>query len=161
MRRNNIAKPIHWFRVLIAIALLGGCIAFIWSNSMMSPEESSRRSKMVAEFLSRVMRMVLDDNHPIVRYLLRNIRKVAHAVEFFVLGSVCVLILKVLQRANFSMMLHAVLLLLFVAVADESIQMFTSRSAQVSDILLDFSGGMSGLCLSFFLAGVGKALFSR
>lgn len=160
MRSNRIVKPIHWFRKLVATVLLLGCILFIWGNSMLSPEDSSRLSKMVATFVTRVLHLVMDDNHPIARYLLQNIRKVAHAIEFFVLGSVSVLILKVLERASFSMVLHAVLLLLFVAVTDESIQMFTGRGAQVSDILLDFSGGMAGLCLSFFVASVGKALFS-
>lgn len=161
MRGNKGAPPIHWFRVVVAFALLGGCIWFIWSNSMLSPQDSSRRSQMVADFLMRAMRMFFDDNSRVTQYLIRNVRKVAHAIEFFALGSVCVMILLVLRRINLNMVLHAILLLLFVAVTDESIQLFTGRGAQVSDILLDFSGGLSGICISFFLIGVGKALFTR
>ena len=161
MQTPQKGKPVHWFRKVLAFSLLFFCLWFIWSNSMLPPEESSRRSKMVAESLARFLRIFVPDNSTVTRYLLQNVRKVAHAVEFFTLGSVCAVILLLLKQVNIHMALHAVLLLLAVAVSDETLQLFSRRGAQVSDILLDFAGGMSGLCAAFLLTGISRAAFAK
>ena len=154
-------QPVHWFRKVLAFSLLFFCLWFIWSNSMLSPVESARRSRAVAEYLTRFLRIFAPNHSAIKAYLIRNVRKVAHAVEFFTLGSVCAIILLLLKWINAHMVLHAVLLLLAVAVTDETIQLFSRRGSQVSDILLDFSGGMAGLCAAFLILLITRAMFIR
>lgn len=161
MGKHKKRKPVHWFRILLALSLLSFCLWFIWSNSMLSAEDSERRSRIVTEYLARFLRLFFSENNTISRYLIQNVRKVAHAVEFFTLGSVSVIILWLLNLVNAHMTLHAVLLLLAVAVTDETLQLFFHRGSQVSDIILDFAGGMSGLCVTLFLTGIGMAAFSR
>lgn len=160
MRDYKTEEPVHWFRVFLAFVLLVGCVSFIWGNSILSREQSSKLSMAFANFVERALRMVSNGENPVFRYLLANIRKVAHAVEFFVLGSVSIAILQLLNRVNIHMLLHAVLLLLAVAVTDETIQLFTGRGAMVSDIVLDFCGGMAGLIATSILVGLGKLFFS-
>ena len=158
---NKQNEPIGWFRVALALLLLGGCVWFIWSNSALSPAESGRRSQMVADFLVRVLRGLLDSRSPLIRFVQANVRKIAHAVEFFVLGSVSVMMLIVLRRIHGHMLLHAVLLVLSVAVADESIQIFSGRGAMVQDVLLDFVGGMVGILTTLAAYAVVRGVFAR
>lgn len=153
MRTKN-SNSIGWPRVFLAIALLLSCVWFIWSNSFLDSYASALRSQAVADFLARVMGGWLGPQSPIVRFMVRNVRKVAHAVEFCVLGLVSGMMLMLLRRATGHMVLHAVLLVLFVAVADESIQIFTGRGAQVQDILLDFSAGIAGLFFVLLVCGL-------
>lgn len=160
MQRYKSTKPIHGFRIFAALALLVACIWFIWHNSMLSPEDSDRRSQMAAEFLTRVFRTFLHEDSALIKLMVRNVRKIAHAVEFFALGTISIIILMILGRVNVHMVLHAVLLLLAVAVTDESIQLFSQRGAQVSDIILDFISGMTGLSALLFVRGIGAALRS-
>lgn len=161
MRRNNDYEPIGWFRILLAGALLVGCVAFIWSNSLQSMVESGLRSQAVADFLVRVIGKVLGTGHWIVQYVAKNVRKIAHAVEFFVLGGMAGMMLVVLRRVTPHMVIHAVSLVLAVAVADESIQIVTGRGAMVQDILLDFCGGIAGLAVLLVGWGVLRMLFGR
>lgn len=111
----------------------------------MPPEASSRRSEAVAEFVTRVLGGLLGQNSAVVQFVRNHIRKIAHAVEFAVLGGVSAVMLIVLKRVSFGMLLHAASAVLAVAVVDESIQLFSGRGSQVQDILLDFAGGMGGL----------------
>jgi len=148
VKRNN------WLRVLIAGTLLVLCIWFIWSNSLLDAYASGLRSQAVAQFIARELAKVLGPRSPIVRFVLLNIRKIAHAVEFFVLGALSALMLIVLRRTSVHMILHAVLLCLFVAVADESIQIFTGRGAMVQDILLDFGASLAGMLVMAAVWGI-------
>lgn len=145
MQKNE--AHISWPRALLAIALLLGCIWFIFSNSLLDPHASSLRSDAVAAYLKGIMERFLGPRSPLIPLMQANIRKIAHAVEFFMLGFISALTLAILRRATFHMVLHAILLVLMTAVADESIQLFTSRGAQVQDILLDFFSGLAGCFL--------------
>ncbi|MDR0928881.1 MAG: VanZ family protein [Oscillospiraceae bacterium] len=146
---------------VLAVALVGGVIWFIWSNSLLSGMESGLRSQAVAEALGRLFRWLLGENSSFARYIVQNVRKVAHAVEFAALGAAAVLLLAALRRVNAHMLLHAIGAVLAVAVADEAIQIFTGRGAMVQDVLLDFAGGMVGLLAMLLLRALFRALFRR
>lgn len=81
-----------------------------------------------------------------------TIRKLAHFAEFAVYG----LFLAATVRAYCEQLKGEVFKILFfllcVPVIDEAIQYFPDgRSAQVSDVILDFSGGIFGfICLALF-----------
>ena len=161
MQYQQNGTHVHWFRKVLAFFLLFFCLWFIWSNSLQSPVESARRSEAVAAFIARFLRLFVSENHSIIRYLLFNVRKIAHAVEFFVLGFVCAIFLRLLKKVNLHMVLHSVLLLLAAAVTDEGIQLYTHRGASVSDILLDFASGVCGLLIAFLLLFISNAVFVR
>ncbi|MCL1964091.1 MAG: VanZ family protein [Firmicutes bacterium] len=150
------APPAGWFRVALALLLVAGCVFFIWYNSTLSPAESARQSQRVADFLARLLGGRLGWRR-LAAYVQAHARKIAHAVEFFSLGTAAALMLATLRRVTWHTALHASFLVLCVAVTDEAIQMYTGRGSAVRDILLDFSGGMAGmlsvLALRFLLTG--------
>lgn len=146
-KHSGVSLP----RAVVALLLLLGCVFLIFGNSLLGPYESGLRSQAVADFIADFLGRRLGPNHAVVRFAVRNVRKIAHAVEFSLLGVVAALMLVILRRTTGHMVLHAVLLVLGVAVADESIQIFTGRGAQVQDILLDFFAGIAGLTLLLLL----------
>ena len=131
--------------VVLFAVLTALIIAFIWHNSCMSGEESGAQSGAVTEFLQSILDP--DGKIPTDRFH-HFVRKTAHFVEFALLGALTAGLFWRLRRqtgrAFFSL---PVLMVLLVAVLDEYIQNFTGRGSAVTDVMLDFSGGLTGLGL--------------
>ena len=136
--------------VMVLSVLTVLIVAFIWSNSFVSGEESGARSGSVTKFLLSI----LDPNGRIPEDSFHHfIRKTAHFVEFAVLGVVLGSLFRVVgQETGRSFFSLPVLLVLLVAVIDEYIQFFTGRGSMVTDVVLDFAGGLTGLLLAFLLS---------
>ena len=119
---------------------------FIFSNSMQDAAESGGRSMAVLQFLERVFGQGVISEH--------ILRKAAHFTEFGVLG--------VLGTVCFGMYglkpLYPAFAGLLTALTDETLQLFSpGRSAQVTDVWIDFAGCVSGVMLILIL----KYLFSK
>lgn len=153
--------PIRVLRHVAAFSLLSACIWFIWSNSLQSAELSAFRSQKVAEILGKVMSTLFGADNVLTMFAQTHVRKIAHAVEFAMLGITLELMLLILGRLNGHNVAHAAFIILAVAVADETIQIFTGRGASVSDIVLDFAGGLAGLVLALVVYGILRLLFGR
>lgn len=112
-------------------------IGFIFMNSSFNADLSSSQSLGVRQFLNSVLKS-LSINITLTEHF---VRKCAHFVEYFVLGTTLYFtVLSFVRRLN-KLMFIAPAVGLFVAIIDEFIQRFSSgRSAQVSDVILDFSG---------------------
>lgn len=158
MAVSNKPSPL---RLLLAFVFLSACIGFIWYNSLQPPSVSSAWSKWVANWLGAVLGRIFGPGHRITQFAVSNIRKLAHFMEFALLGGTCAITLWILGWTHVHAALHVVLLVLLVAVADETIQIFTGRGDSVADIVLDFAGGMTGFL--GFLAGIGflRLLFGK
>lgn len=76
------------------------------------------------------------------------VRKIAHLIEYAILGIVVMLFVKCVER-DFLKKLYgsALFYVLLVAVLDEYIQSFSDRTSSTADILLDFLGAMIGFAL--------------
>ena len=127
------------FFATLTIAVL----TFIFSHSMMSIPESAEQSLG----LLAVLKPIFDPNNRFSEEFFHNfIRKLAHFVEFGALG-VC--------AGGFTVnlgWLHGkkyislpMLITLATAVCDEFIQYFYERGSMVTDVVLDFSGALTGL----------------
>lgn len=130
------------FRLLFtAFAIL--TMLFIFSNSLEIAALSSQRSGRVMAFLNEMLAKV--SLGPLSEYA---VRKLAHFCEYALLGFWYTLCLRVYTRHTVRYISWPLFLLLFVANVDETIQTFVSgRSGQLSDVWLDFCGGLSGtLC---------------
>lgn len=143
MNRYNLCN--HKGVVLLAV-LTVLIIAFIWNNSCMSGEESGAQSGAVTKFLQAI----LDPKGNIPEASFHHfVRKTAHFVEFAALGALIGGLFRTIWlqtgRTFFSL---PVLTVLLVAVLDEYIQFFTGRGSAVTDVILDFSGGLTGLALA-------------
>ena len=73
------------------------------------------------------------------------VRKAAHVIEYFTLGILFYLAFRTLNVSVINQGIYALFLLLLCAVLDEYFQSFVARTSSVSDVLLDFSGGLVGI----------------
>ena len=138
-----IKKPDRrgWVMIILWI-LTAATLCFIFSNSIASREESGAASHGLSAFLQSI----IDPNQKIDPDIFHTfVRKLAHFAEFFILGVELALIRRVTFGKIFGVGYFTVAFsLLAVANIDEFIQSFTGRGSQVSDSLIDFSGGITG-----------------
>lgn len=117
-------------------------VMFIFINSAMSADDSSTESGFIltlAESIASFLHMpdVLTET---------IIRKLAHFTEFAALGLFLSLTVREFCGTFKGQIFKILFFLLAVPVTDETIQYFpTGRSAEVRDVLIDFSGAATGL----------------
>ena len=136
-------------RVIFTLALIG-CIAFIFSNSMKIASVSTVSSSRVLTLLQAALRRL---GHPALAQRLTDhiVRKLAHFCEYALEGFLLTLCLRVYTRHFFVHISWPILGGLLTALTDETIQMFSDgRSSQLTDVWLDFSGGMAGILVGLF-----------
>ena len=129
-------------RILLAITV--AIISFIFLNSALPADTSSQESGFILDIINAVsgfLGLPFDATEHLVR-------KLAHFTEFAALGFF--LSWTVREFAG-KLRGHVFMILFFlcaVPLADETIQYFSpGRSAEVKDVLLDFSGAVFGFLL--------------
>lgn len=131
-------------------------IGFIWGNSLKSRSESQLLSLGVLQFLRPLLNTVFSAEN-VTDHL---VRKLAHFTEFTALGAELALLAILLRKLSLQSILHCLFAGLAVAVADETIQIFSARGSQVADVVLDFLGVIAGvflvLLLHALIAGIQK-----
>ena len=133
-------KKTIWSIIAIAYVLC------IWGLSSQDATESGRESWLLAQYFQQAAAFL--------GYHLSNneadhiVRKIAHFTEYFILAGLAVH-LSYLYACRWKNILGYILFgLLLVPVIDEFIQLFSAgRAGMVQDILLDFSGALTGLVL--------------
>jgi len=138
-------RPLLTVAVLLLLVLN---LAWIWGNSLESSSVSAQKSEQVTEVIEPVLEVVVGEGNA-TEHL---VRKLAHVTEFACLGANLACLLLVRRRVRWRAVGHALLAALLVALCDESIQIFTDRGAQVSDIWLDAAGAALGLCAVLLVA---------
>lgn len=119
--------------------------AFIWLHSLMPATISAQESGNVLSIAEMLLR-ALNLNPQLNDFI---IRKAAHFSEFFALSIMVTSSFKLYYGSIKKYVFHILFTLLMIPVADESLQYLSpGRSAQVSDILLDFSGCITGMLLT-------------
>ena len=113
-------------------------MGFIFAQSLLPGQISSGQSTGIVELINPILTSI--NIHISPNNLSFIIRKLAHFIEFFILGVIWFFIYK----QWFNKITHFIVVLahgLFTAITDESIQYFVEgRAAQVTDILIDFLG---------------------
>ena len=134
------------FRVLFTAAL-AATVYFIFSNSLEIARESSARSQQVMELLNSLLGRV--GLGPLSEHF---VRKMAHFCEFSLLGFWFMLCLRVYTRHFVRHVSWPLFFGLLTAVIDETIQLYVpGRSSSVKDVLLDFSGVLTGLFIALMI----------
>ena len=124
-------------KILLCLFLL--VLVFIWGQSCLPVSLSREESRHVLSFLNPLLELILGPGR-VTQHL---VRKLAHFTEFFVLGCV----LSALLPLRWQGRLLALGLGLLAALIDETIQIFSGRGDQISDVWLDFSGAAAGILL--------------
>lgn len=143
MKENG--KRVKLAQILIFGIMTILLICFIFSNSTQSRSESAGRSSAVMDFL----KPILDPNGRIDDSAFHHfVRKAAHFTEFAALGFSLMGLSDSFSWKNQKQWLFLMppLVSLFVAAADEIIQIFSPlRGPGILDVLLDFSGALFGV----------------
>jgi VanZ family protein len=134
----------HWTLALLTF-LVALTVLFIWGNSCLSRETSGAQSGRITALLLRILdpkgKLDADTFHHFVR-------KTAHFAEFALLGAwIGGLFQRIRLQSKKTFYTLPVLCVLLVAVLDEYIQFFTGRGSAVTDVMLDFAGGLTGLAI--------------
>ncbi len=134
-----------WFTIGLVLLILF-TLAFIWGNSLLDRGQSTQLSTGLLDYLRPFLSLFgieAEDDH--------TLRKLAHFGEFAVLGLELALMVLLHKGRAVKYLGYAAGFALFTAVTDETIQLFTGRACQVSDMLLDFSGSLCGIACIIML----------
>ncbi|MBR7074850.1 MAG: VanZ family protein [Oscillospiraceae bacterium] len=132
MAENRKAR----LRLLLRLMLIA-TLCFIWSNSLVGKEGSASLSRTVTAWLNGI-------GIPVTEHF---VRKSAHFCEFGLLGCELMLLFWLRSGVRFQNLCNAAFAALLSAVTDETIQSFSGRGSQVLDVVLDFSGALTGILL--------------
>ena len=128
-------------KVLVVLLIL--LLVFIWGHSCMSVSESKAESSRVLEFARPFLELFVGEGN----VTLHMVRKLAHFTEFGALGAVLALLLPMSLKGR----LVGAVCGLLTGFLDETIQFFSDRGDQISDVWLDFSGALTGLLVMTLL----------
>lgn len=129
-----------WFVAMVLMML------FIWGNSLVPGSESGSLSLSVVQAVRHALEMLGMPNAWVTNFL---VRKAAHFTEYAVLGVLATNAFGLCRRVQPWQVLAVCLVLVLTPSIDETIQLFVSgRSGQLSDVLLDCCGGVTGALLA-------------
>ena len=143
--RHDSARRSIWWAAAFAC-----WIAFVWGHSLIQGPQSSLESGMVVTLLRPLFEVVGVTDADLMAFL---VRKAAHFTEYAILGVLARGLFGSLHAERGVCPLPAGLLVAFVPVVDECIQLFVpGRSGQLTDVLIDLSGVIVGALLAHFVA---------
>ncbi|MGE5472672.1 MAG: VanZ family protein [Ignavibacteriales bacterium] len=137
---------IYWFLAIIWMSI-------IFQFSSKPAIQSDTQSLFVIQEINRIA-----NNFGFKGEFLNNgwnyfIRKIAHTLEYAVLGMLLCLALSSTGIKDKKLFLYSILICLIYAVTDEIHQAFVpGRAAKVTDVLIDTFGGFIGIGLTSLLA---------
>ena len=131
----------------ILILLILATVAFIFIQSSMSPEKSAEQSDKVGEIVEEI----IPPDTATGEFVKINLRKIAHFVEFALLGLEISLYTSLfLRKKNYALLSYPTAL--FIALFDETIQIFSGRGSSVKDVWIDFLGFSTAAALVYAIA---------
>lgn len=126
---------------IFAVVVATICILYIFSNSAKTAVESSNQSGRLLLFITDIFDSLFGiklSQDGIIVYI---IRKLAHASEFFALGSVLYYARFVFTKDVTKKAVYPIFIGVLTALTDETIQyFFEGRSAEVKDVWIDLFG---------------------
>jgi len=145
--------PAIIFTVLTAIL-----VAFIWLHSLAPAKVSEGESSNILGILQGLLNSLHIDTE-LTSYI---IRKSAHFCEFAALGAMVTATFKLYAEKISKFYFHILFILLAVPVVDEGLQYLAEgRSPQVNDVLLDFSGCVTGMLFALIVIVIVRSFSKR
>lgn len=129
-------------------------LAFIWGNSAIGKEESATESGKVYGFFSGILNAVFGEGVITHGFF----RKVAHFSEYALLALEVYMLIRLISEIKPLFLLNFLQVGLYVAVADEGIQVLSGRGPMVQDVLLDFCGYVFGAAVFTLIFYIVKAV---
>lgn len=141
---------------LIMILLTAGLIAFAFMHSSMNADESGAESAVTMGFLQNILN-ALGINIELTDHI---VRKLAHFAEYSAIGIMLMSTAYAFNKSRpYVFYTHILFAGLFTAVIDEAIQLnVPGRAGMITDVLLDFSGVVTGTVVMLILLTIYKAV---
>lgn len=137
-------------RILLVICLIG----IIWYNSLQNESSSDGLSLIVADMMRPIFYSLGITGD--IWSLNRIVRKLAHLIEFAILGGGLYTIFYLIDKEYAE--LKVVCIGSIIAICDELIQLFSyGRHASVKDVIIDTTGVILGIIVVRF----GQSLYRR
>lgn len=140
---DNIKRNNGWLIVIPVLIV----IAFIWSNSLDPPSASYEKSNLFMKQISQILSDVLSPDNKFLIFFQSHVRKIAHFLEYALLGNVISISMFVLGMKKVRHFYYAFSFSVIAAVVDEYIQIYTHRGSSVRDIIIDCSGFACGFTI--------------
>ncbi len=138
------------------LALISLTLLFIFVQSALPPETSGAQSDAVGEIVGEI---IPPETKP-GAFIQINLRKIAHFIEFFCLGTeVALYVALFLKRPIFIALSYPASLLS--AFLDESIQMLSGRGPSIFDVWIDFFGFLIAASLTYAIFFSAKHFIMR
>jgi VanZ family protein len=125
----------------IGIGIIAITLLYIWNNSLQSTTLSNEQSGKVLEIIEDIFHTPPLDTEEAQHI----VRKVAHMIEFALLGIEMALLLYITEKMCKRNLVYVLFIGLASAVMDETIQVFSRRGSQVLDVWIDFAGLIVGI----------------
>ena len=131
------------------LALIG-IVTFILANGLMD----NTASHAFSDWFAGLFGLSLTAESETGEFFLR---KFAHITEYALLGFVLQTVWRLINKKGRKLLVCCPLLcVLAVGILDEIFQSFGSRNSAVSDVLLDFFGGVMGMIMATVVYRIGK-----
>ena len=150
----KLKKPTR-HTALSLVALILWCTFIFYMSARVAQDSDALSLGFAGRFLHLVVPGFSDmsaaDQLALAKSINHPVRKLAHFCEFAALGFFTQHLWAVRRRVNLHYVLHGLFFGLLCAVTDEMLQTLSDRSAQVSDVVLDFSGVVCGSAVFLLL----------
>lgn len=143
------------FSVLLAFTL-----GLIWGNSVRDANKSADQSSAVYEEVKTATTTVVGEERAeefFSRFTLKDFRKLAHVIEYFVLSIEVACLFCVIFGAKKTTLKYlpvSILSGIFTAVIDETVQIFSNRGSSVADVWVDASGYVIGTLVATVIIAI-------
>lgn len=125
------------FRIMLILLIIAN-LAFIYTQSLLPPEKSTEQSESVGGIISEI----IPPDTPEGKFVLANLRKIAHFTEFASLAFFTALYIVIYER-RVSVIAFSFPTALILAFFDETLQYASGRGPSISDVWIDFLGFVS------------------
>jgi len=138
-------------KILTILTIL--VLLFIWGNSVLPSKQSNTISSNITSKLGAGIVPGNSQENPVPTWLTSShVRKIAHALEYAVLGLVCALLTNARGMLIRKIFTSLALFGLSTAIIDETIQLFNDRSSQIKDVWIDILGFAVGCCIAWLIS---------
>ena len=117
----------------------------------LKPKQKSSQSEPVKETVETLPKPTESQREILYQKVHYIVRKSAHFFEYAILGGLAFWMFQGFRLTFWNQIIYSLFMILSVAVMDEYFQSFVARTSSVSDILIDFSGGMTGFLIIYLI----------
>lgn len=142
--------------LILAVAMIL-TVASFFVQSALPPEASSAESDAVSDAIEPI----IPSDTPVGEFVHPNIRKIGHFAEFGLLGLEAALLVFFYSKRKAVGTLRSFACAQFIALADETVQIFSGRGPEISDVWIDIFGFSTLFAITLCMAVAIRALTNK